>query len=174
MTEKINIISNIYADSLILIEGDQDLLLQNLISVRDTIETFGDFSEVIQNPTIDKHIKYEIIDEIFQKKINDNIISFIKLLIEKGRLNELNAIIQAYSDKIDQNKNIKRANIVSAIEISDDYKTQIVEKLEEKYNTKIVPSWKIDEDIIGGLIIKVNDDVIDNSIRSKLAKIEVG
>ncbi|MBQ8168754.1 F0F1 ATP synthase subunit delta, partial [bacterium] len=57
-------------------------------------------------------------------------------------------------------------------ELDEVYKQRITEKLNTKLNKNIVADWQIDESIIGGLIVQIDDDVIDTSIKNKLENIQ--
>ena len=116
-------------------------------------------------------IKYEILDEIFKKELSEKVLNFIKILVEKNRFNEFEQIVQAYSDEVDQNNNIKRVEIVSAVELSDNQKQKAIEKLEARLQKTVKVGWTVDTSIIGGLIIKIDDDVIDTSLKNKLDKL---
>ena len=62
----------------------------------------------------------------------------------------------------------KKVEIVSAIKLNFEAKTNVLFKLEHKLNCEIVPDWQVDEDIIAGLIFKFDDFVIDTSVRNKV------
>ena len=170
MTEKISTTSKIYANSLLDIGLNSDVVIDNFSVIRDVYE-ISEFKTMISNPVIDNTKKYEVIDEIFKNKIDDKMISFIKILIQKERFGEINEIISAYKDIVDDKNNIVRADVISAVELSDDYKSLIAEKLQTKYQKTIISDWIIDDSIIGGLVIKIKDDIFDNSIKSKIEKI---
>ena len=170
MTEKISTTSKIYANSLLDIGLNSDVVIDNFSVIRDVYE-ISEFKTMISNPVIDNTKKYEVIDEIFKNKIDDKMISFIKILIQKERFSEINEIISAYKDIVDDKNNIVRADVISAVELSDDYKSLIAEKLQTKYQKTIIPDWIVDDSIIGGLVIKIKDDIFDNSIKSKIEKI---
>lgn len=170
MTEKISTTSKIYANSLLDIGLNSDVVIDNFSVIRDVYE-ISEFKTMISNPVIDNTKKYEVIDEIFKNKIDDKMISFIKILIQKERFGEINEIISAYKDIVDDKNNIVRADVISAVELSDDYKSLIAEKLQTKYQKTIIPDWIVNDSIIGGLVIKIKDDIFDNSIKSKIEKI---
>ena len=64
-------------------------------------------------------------------------------------------------------KNIVKPSIISAIELSEEQKSRIVEKLKTKLNKEIEPEYTVNADIIGGLIVEIEDRTIDCSIKSK-------
>ena len=109
-----------------------------------------------------------MIDEIFSDSIQENVKNFLKVIIEKKRFNELNGIIASFTKKLDEINSIKRVEVTSAIEMDENIKQRILEKLQLKLHQNVIAEWKIDTDIIGGLIVKIDDDVIDSSLRCKL------
>lgn len=157
-----------YANS--LFEADNNAL-PDLNTVLDVINSSKDFKITMLNPSISLQIKYEILDEIFKKELSEKVLNFIKILVEKNRFNEFEQIVQAYSDEVDQNNNIKRVEIVSAVELSDNQKQKAIEKLEARLQKRVKVGWTVDTSIIGGLIIKIDDDVIDTSLKNKLDKL---
>lgn len=110
----------------------------------------------------------KIIDSIFTEPIDVHEKNFLKILIEKGRFNELGGIIQAVQAKSEDIKGEKTVIITSAIPIDSDTQKRITDKLEKRLLKKVIPTIKHNPDIIGGLIIQIGDDVIDMSLRKKL------
>ena len=72
-------------------------------------------------------------------------------------------------------RNIKlnrvEAEIVSSIDFSDDQKNKMLQELEELSNKEVIPSFKSDESLIGGFTVKINDTVIDSSVKQQLKKL---
>lgn len=163
--------AKIYAESLINLDISADVVLNDLQYIKDVKDVSVDFQSILNDPSISKEIKIETIEELFKTKVDEKIITFLKLLIEKGRFTELDSIIDAYSQEFDKIKNINRVEVISAIELLDDYKKQITDKLQKRLNKIVIPEWIVDENIIGGLIIRNADNVIDNSLKTKLEKI---
>lgn len=139
--------------------------------ISTVMTTSADFMHIMSNPAIDLNVKYSIIDEIFKDKIDEKVLQFIKILTEKNRLGEFDQILASYKDKVNDFNDIKTVEITSATELKEDFKTRILNKLGEKLNKKIVPEWKIDREIISGLVFKIGDDVVDTSIRNKVESI---
>lgn len=161
-----------YADSLIQIYKDGIMscedILNNLNIIKEIAKNSSELVDVMNNPAISNKIKFEIIENVFSNQINDKLINFLKVLVDKKRFHELNQIIEAFSINVDEIHNIKRVEVISAIEVSEDRKQNLIEKLQNKLQKTIIANWNIDKNIIGGLIIKIGDNVIDNSLRNKL------
>ncbi len=157
-----------YAKS--LFEADNNALA-DLNTVMEVINSSKDFELTMLNPSISLQVKYEIIDEIFKNELNEKVLNFIKILVEKNRFNEFNQIVQAYSNELDKMNNIKRVEVVSAVELSDEQKQKTIERLQIRLNKEVKVSWITDKEIIGGLVIKIDDNIIDTSIKNKLYKL---
>ena len=173
MTEKqiISTISQKYADALTETAaeyGSADYFEKQLKEIQDVINSSGDLKIVMSNSSISISKKLEIIDEIFGGKIDQKLLNFLKVLIEKNRFNEFSSIVYAYEKNIDKASNTKTVEITSPIELNFENKSNILFKLEHKLNCEIKPIWKVDDSLIAGLTFKYDDCVIDTSIRTKL------
>ena len=161
-----------YADSLIALGNDGvlsfDEILKDLNVIREVVAGSADFLNVMINPAISNEQKFEIIDNVFANQISDKLINFLKVLVDKKRFHELNQIIDAFESDVDEIHNVKRVEVISAVEISDDRKQRLIEKLQNKLQKTVVADWTLDNSIIGGLVIKIDDNVIDDSLKNKL------
>ncbi len=145
-----------------------DDILTNLENIVTICDESNELQNVLNNPAISDEIKYSIVDEVFSKDVDEKIINFLKILLEKKRFGELIGVLEAYRNELDEIKNIQRVMVTSAVPLKDEYKTRLAEKLQNKLNKKIVANWSVDEEIIGGLVVKINDDIIDSSLKNKL------
>ena len=172
MTTQISSIAKNYADGIIEYISANNVcaegLLSNLQYILSTLKSSTEFNEILKNPAIDFSKKNEILNEIFQNEIGDAEKNIIKILIEKQRFNEFESIIEALKIKIQDLKGEKEVLITSAIELADYEKSLIISKLQSKLNKIIIPKWNISKEIIGGLIIQIDDNVIDMSLLNKI------
>lgn len=171
MIKNVSAIAKTYANSLIESDTNYNDILSDLNTVLDIIKNSKDFVQVMQNPAISTDTKYEIIDEIFKQELSEKVLNFIKILVEKNRFNEFEQIVQAYSNKLDTINNLKRIEVISAVELSEEQKQRVIEKLQQKLQKNIFVNWTQNKNIIGGLVLKIDDDVIDSSLKNKLEKL---
>ena len=170
--KKQNLIANRYAQSLIDIANDGKMSLEEITNDLNTIQEINQSSkelvEFLENPTYSNSDKKEVIQKVYENEIHPEMINFLKILTDKNRIFELKDIITSFEEKIDNKNNMKKVSIISAIELNEEVKTRLIQKLEAKLNKKIKPEYEQDSEIIGGLVIKIDDDVIDTSIKQKI------
>lgn len=124
---------------------------------------------------LDPSIKYDEKVKYLHKSfdfISEDAFKIINYLVKKGRVSLAEKIKDSYL-KIYYEKNNKI--LVSATftkELSDNQREALMKKLEEKYKKKIVLNLSVDEELIGGGIIKIGNKVIDGSIKSQIENIK--
>ncbi len=168
---KTSVISKNYAKALIEAAGETGEYTKyysQLEDVLNTLENSPDLQIVMANSAIAVSKKIEIINEIFENKIDRKLLNFLKILIRKNRFNEIEAIKEIFEDEISKLSNKTKVEITSPIELNFENKTAILFKLEHKLNCEVIPVWNIDEKLIAGLIFKIGDCVIDTSVKTKL------
>lgn len=142
--------------------------LEDLRKICDIIDNNKEFYEVIKYPQISTKQKKKIFNDVFKGKIDEELLSFLLILIEKGRIlylrQKLHQMEQIHLEK--ENKVV--AEVKSVIELTEDQTLKLKEKLEKKYNKTVIIKHEIDKSIIGGLYVRVGNDVIDGSVKSRL------
>uniref|UniRef100_UPI00402836B9 ATP synthase F1 subunit delta n=1 Tax=Candidatus Scatousia sp. TaxID=3085663 RepID=UPI00402836B9 len=171
--QQISISAKNYANALIGVIEDKKVTFEQITNDFDTVCKILEMSKELQcimyNPTIAFDMKIDIAVDVFKDDISNTMMDFIKILIEKKRFNEFSQIYKAYTNRLNEINNIQPVTIVSAVELTDSDKAQVIQKLENKLNKTVKADWELNEDIIAGLVIKINDNVIDMSIKHKLA-----
>lgn len=173
--EQISLSAKNYSKALVEMVRDNVIsfedLSKDLTTVSEILETSQDLRLTLENPTVSEEVKSQIIEEVFKNEVHPQVVSFLKVLIDKNRFSEFSQIKADYEIKLDDVNKIQAVEITSAVELSEEYREKILQKLSEKLQKNIRPNWKVDENIIAGLIYRINDNVIDTSIKSKLDKL---
>ena len=144
-----------------------DKVRQDLIFIAETIKTNEQLSAFLYNPVIKLEDKTDTINKLFAVHTEKISLDFIVMLIESGRLNIIEEVVNQYLYAYYKYKNIIKPVIISAVELNEEQKSRITGKLEQKFSKTIMPEYKIDSDIIGGLIVEIEDKTIDCSIKTK-------
>lgn len=173
--EQISLSAKNYSNALVEMVRDNVIsfedLSKDLATVSEILETSQDLRLTLENPTVSEEVKSQIVEEVFKNEVHPQVVSFLKVLIDKNRFSEFSQIKADYEIKLDDVNKIQAVEITSAVELSEEYRERILQKLSEKLQKNIRPNWKVDENIIAGLIYRINDNVIDTSIKSKLDKL---
>ncbi|MGL4739733.1 MAG: F0F1 ATP synthase subunit delta [Sarcina sp.] len=153
-------------------QNKENEFIEDLQQISDIVTKNKEIQEILVNPKVGKPQKKELFDDMFKDKTFPEILSFIYVLIEKGRILELAGIArQMYLIHLEEN-NIVEGTVKSVIPLSDEEFTRLHEKLEKKYGKKIILEKVIDKEILGGLFVKVGNEVIDGTLAGKYEKIK--
>jgi F-type H+-transporting ATPase subunit delta len=128
--------------------------------------------EVLDSPIIVPSKKTAILHSILEKNIEKITLSLVDLLIKNGRELHLPAVARVFRDDALKYRGITETYLTTAIPVNDKIRKQISELISSEFKTKVELKETIDKEIIGGFIIRVNDNFIDGSIRNKLRKIK--
>ena len=167
-------ISRSYATALM------DLLNENNMDIRNGLNELEEAKQIIDDELITKYLvhpsirldeKTSLIKSNF-KQFNSIIVSFLQVLVVNKRINLLADIIDAYQEKLDEIDGIIRIEIVSSDKIKDDLYNKLLKTLETKYQKKVIAKLSIDSSVMGGLIIKQNGYVLDDTLLNKLKAIK--
>lgn len=152
----------------IIKDKNKEEILSELITFNNYIQNDEKAKTFFNHPAISHDEKKSALSSI-QGEIKD----FISVLIDSDRLNCLNEITSILQNKINDENGILPVDVISAIKLDDNKKAYIKERLDNKFKKDTIPTFFYDESILGGLIIKVNDTVIDLSIKKKLENFKV-
>ncbi len=167
------LVSKKWAKALIELTSEDESIskedvLSDLKGIAETIESSEELTNVINNPSISTEEKQIVICKLFQDKVKPIVYNFLFVLNLKKRMNIIGEIVAEFEKELELLKNIVRVDITSAIDLSDEKKSSIRQRVAEKLQKDVKVSWDVDSDIIAGLIFNIDDTVVDNSIRHKL------
>ena len=147
--------------------GKAEKVYNDIVFVLETIETNVQLKNALTNPIVTVTDKKDIAQKLFGIHVEKITLDFICLLLENGRLDCLNEVVNRYNQTNNRENNIITPVIISAVELNDEQKRRINQKLEIKTNKKVVPEYSIEPDIIGGIIVEIDDKTIDCSLKTK-------
>lgn len=169
------LVSKTYGEALFELALETDTLgvcFDEIHVVKDAFAENLELFKILNHPEISSNEKNSVIEQIFKDKVSDTIVGFLLIIIEKGRYNQLNDILEYVIDRIKEHQNIGVAYITSAIELTDVQKEQTKSRLIDiTKHIEIEMNYQTDPTLIGGMVIRIGDRVVDNSIKSKIASI---
>ena len=159
-----------YAQALFLIaeeNGDQDQWLADL-EVLASSSRNPDFIAFIDSPKIENVKKIEVIKEAFSKSISDLALNLVSLLATRNYVASLSSIADAFQELVDSEKGVERAEIVSAVKLTDGQEKGVVDKLTQMVGKELSVTTYVDESILGGYLARVGDRLLDGSVKTQL------
>lgn len=148
--------------------GNVEVVFQQLKEIVNEIDSNKDFMEIIKNPQISKANKKRIFKELFENTIEPELLNFLLLTIEKERILFLREKYNQFESIYLDARNIIVVDVKSAISLTNDEKINLKNVLEKKYRKTVILREKVDISLIGGMILRVGDEVIDGSVKDKV------
>ena len=166
------LVSKTYGEALFEVaveEGTIDSTLEEVQIVLDVIEANEQYIKLLTHPKLPVEQKVSLVEQVIAGKASDTLTGFMVTIVEKGRFSEIEKILTYFIDKVREYKKIGVAYVISAVELSKDEKQEIVQKLLNTTSyVEFIMNYSVDASLIGVVVIRIGDRVVDSSIRSKL------
>ena len=150
-------------------------VVKDFESLKRILKSNDLFQNLIKSPAVTKANKQSSIVKILKKaKANSLTIKFCGTLANNGRLFLIHEIIDAFLSKVSRINGEVQAEVTSSFELDKAQQSKVELAISDATGVKkIVLSTKVDETLIGGLIVKIGSKMIDNSIKTKLNRLEI-
>ncbi len=161
-----------YGDALFelaLEENRLDELSEEVKAVSSAMQENEDLTKLMNHPKIDKEEKMKIIEDIFTDRVSRDLVGLMRMLVEKDHYNNMQSVFTYFVNRVKEHNNIGTAYVTTAVELSDDQKAAVEKRLLEttKY-VKFEMHFNVDAAIIGGMVIRIGDRVVDSSVKTKI------
>ena len=134
-------------------------LLHNEPLVRDFLET----------PQVDLNEKKKALEASFRSRVPEPFLRFLLVVLEKRRQMLLEEIAVQYQILVDDVRGRARANVRLARPADEVLQKEIVSSLERRLGKTVVPTFEVDPSLIGGMVIRVGDEILDGSLGRKVS-----
>jgi F-type H+-transporting ATPase subunit delta len=124
--------------------------------------------KALDNPELGKDKKGEMLIHVLNDKLNQQQQNLVKLMAENGRLNALPDVAEQFEVYRAQAEGKVEAEVTSAFKLSAEQEKNIIAMLKKKLGREVTLTTSIDESLIGGVLIKAGDTIIDGSMKSSL------
>jgi F-type H+-transporting ATPase subunit delta len=160
-----------YARALLeLAEGERqaDAVAGELSQLRQLWDTEKSFALFLSNPAVKQHERAGVLDRAFAGNASRMLMNFLGVLNVKGRLSLLRAIAIAYQELLDEKRGRVKAEVTVAVPLSESDLEHVRQSLSASFKKDVQVQQKLDESILGGLVVKVEDKLMDASVRAQL------
>ncbi|BAU22694.1 ATP synthase F1 subunit delta [Caldimicrobium thiodismutans] len=144
---------------------------EELENLATGLKGYPEILQALQSPIYPPDIKQEILQEILSYfKVDPEIERFLKLLVERRRIQFLEEIVAMYQALLDEELGRARGEVITAFPISDDERVELERALQTLLKKEVILEAKVDPEIIGGVKVKVGDYILDGTLKSQLEK----
>ena len=163
------LVSKVYGDALFEAArdcGKMDEIFEEVQSIGVILEENAELQKILGNPRVMREDKEQMIETIFRGRVSNEI---VELMIEKGRYSKIDSVFEYFIGLVKEEKKIGIAYIATAVELSEAQKEAVMQRLLQttKYES-FEMNYQVDASLIGGMVIRIGDRVVDTSIKTKL------
>lgn len=170
------LISKTYGDALFELaveEGKIDVLLEETEQLQKILAENADFGRLMNHPKIIKEEKIEVAKSVFEGRISEELLGFLTIIISKDRYREIDGILKYFVARVKEYKGIGIATVTTAVPLKSNQCRDVEQKLLDTTQYKSMEiSYSVDASLIGGMVIRIGDRVVDSSIRTKLNELQ--
>jgi F-type H+-transporting ATPase subunit delta len=166
-------IADVYARSLFDVACDHDSLdevHEQLDEFADAVSENRDLQVFLFSPYFSAQEKRDSLGKLLEDA-NEHLFRFLEMLAERHRMPVIFRIRQAFDDLWAEERRRLEVEITSAVELDDDVVGRVRERIEEETGQEVELESRVDPDVLGGIVLRVGNMVLDASVRARLERL---
>ena len=160
-----------YAQALFALACEEGIKKEIFKTVNETDKLFSDNPDYIQllsSPAVPVEERISLIDKAFENNVHQYMLSFLKLLCEKGHIGSFKECAEEFNKMVDFSNRVLTAKVTSAVPLSEKEEKALIEKLEKMTGNTVLLDVEVNDSILGGMIVEIDGKVIDGSLQNRL------
>ena len=154
-------------------DGILDAVGQDLSLVERSLKQQPLLRTVLSQPLVTEERKSKMVTDVFSDNITATSLSFIKLLVRKRRGDMVQEAIDAFRVLLSEHLGIVDASARTAVALSASQSAALTKSLEKLTGKRVNLTAEVDASIVGGIIVRIGDDIIDGSVAGRLHRLEL-
>lgn len=163
-----------YGDGLYALTEEENIskdVLAQMLQLQSLFRSQPDFIRLLGNLSLSKEERVKILDGVLRGQVHPYLLNFLKILCERGALNEYEGCLSAFKTLYNAAHGIVEATLTTAVPLDDAQRARMSEKLSGITGKQIVLCEKVDESLMGGVLLEMNGQRYDNTLRNRLKSI---
>lgn len=163
-----------YGDGLYLLAEEENIsreVMEQLLALKSLFHEQPDFVKLLGNMSLSKDERVKILDNVLRGQVHPYLLNFLKILCERCALNEYEGCLAAFKTLYNQAHGIVEATVTTAVPLDDEQRARLSEKLSKMTEKLVVLNEKVDESLIGGVLLEMNGQRYDNTLKNRLKSI---
>jgi len=171
----INVVADRYAQALFEVGEETQTtseLYQELKQLVDILNENKDLYNFLKSPLIGREDKKNVMKNIFENQLSKNMNNFLKIVIDKDRMSTIGNIQESYKNLLNDKNNILEGTVITAVGLNEKEIKDLENNLSTKYNKNVTLTNVVDETILGGVLVKLGNEEIDGTVKTRLSKMK--
>lgn len=148
-----------------------DLVESDLKTVDEALRQVPRLQRALKAPTISSGKKRELLEQAFGQRVSPLSLRFLGLLVDRRRETVLNDIYEEFRRLANEHRRILPVQVTTAVPMTDAEREALAAALSQKTGKKVVLQVSIDPSLMGGLIVRMGDTIIDGSVKTRLSQL---
>lgn len=164
-----------YAEALFRVvqaEGELDRVEDELFRFGKLLEQNHELKQALSDQSIDKQQREKVLEELLADKVSPHTLGLLSFIVTQGRARQLPQILEHLSQLAADARQSVVAEVRSAVPLDDAQQAELAKSLSHATNKKVMVKVIVDPTIIGGVVAKVGDTIIDGSIKRRLDQLK--
>ncbi|MGN0317201.1 MAG: ATP synthase F1 subunit delta [Lachnospira sp.] len=166
------LVETTYGDALFELavqDNKVDALYEEAENVINIFKENAELGKLLDHPKVEKEEKKQVVTNIFEKFVSADMTGLLTVMVAKDRHKEIVSTLEYFLDRVLEYKKIGVAYVSTAKELTDSQKKATYERLLETTQYEdFKMNYSVDESLIGGMVVRIGDRVVDSSIKTKI------
>lgn len=150
----------------------ETVILHDLLGIAEVLKSEPDYLRLLCTPSIAKDERRGLLDEAWRGRIHLYTLNFLKLLCDNGTLRELSGCTEEFRRRYNAAHGILEVRAVTAVALAPALREKLRRKLEEMTGKTVELSTRVDENVLGGVMLELPDRQLDGTVASHLEQIQ--
>jgi len=149
-----------------------DAVGQDIAVIERMLREMPSLASLIAHPLVTEERKQKMLADVLGDRITAVSLNFLKLLVRKRRADILDAVLDEFHTLLSDHLGIVGATVRTAVAMTADQTSRLAAGLEKLTGKRVTLSAEIDPSVLGGVVVRIGDDIIDGSVRGQLQRLE--
>lgn len=168
-------VKDVYGNALFELALEEDHIddyLAEAEAVIAALEENPELSAMMTHPQISEEEKESVLETIFKGRVSDEIYALLCMILQKGHFAETASVFAYFVDRVKEYRHVGVVYVLTPMQLTDEQEQAIADKLLDTTDYESLEMhFGIEEELIGGMVIRIGDRVVDSSVRTKLEKL---
>ncbi|MEM5794676.1 MAG: ATP synthase F1 subunit delta [Bacillota bacterium] len=150
-------------------DGKLDAFSDQLKSLVSTLDSHAELRQFMFHPQVKAEVKKDTLKKVFGQDIDKMLLNLLMLLVDRRRISGINVVWDEFRQLVNKARNLEEAEVTTAVAISEETQTALRYKLSMVTGKNIVLHTKVNPAIVGGVVVRIGDKLIDSSVVRQLS-----